>query len=1416
MLRGIFSHRLIVVAVLVLVGLVPARADVRQDCQQEKDHELAIKACSQSLRASPNAAWALYGRAAALIAAGEKLREAISDDADKLFDRAIADLDKAIALEPRLAHAHRARADAYRLKYASDKAMADYAQAISLDPSDFRAFGNRGRIYVERRELDQAVVDFSQAITINPNEAVVRVDRAKVYEQRKNYAGAIADLSKAIELQPDRAELRVRRATLLVKSGKAAQGLPDAEQLVKENPGSAEAWRALGTVLNALGRKPEAGEALRRSVQLDPSDADIRAAYASLKPLLSKPRSAPCAARARPAPDAPPRVKASLRAGQARVGEPVTLAWSVPPLAKDVSKPAYLFVLLPDVVRVDGTGFFALAAGAPNPAGIKFAADRTRAIVPLHTTFAEAAGEIEILPYASGPLSIEWVIVGTDGCQEWIAARDRSEPIGITGGVPRIVLRDEFSAQRPDSVIRALNGPYRVHVFKDRFEVYDDASGELVLRRQGTDPRFSPTGRFLSLMTSVGETYEVLDLLAGRVVGRYEAHALHWSHADSFLWYEDEHASKMQIVRTLHGRRDDLTARVMTRREAKYAKVVAGLVANMDEAPADRKPRPPTVDIEPEGTTCSRGCYAQQHWLLELSLERGLVTFYDTFHMEKPPQILVYDLGAKRENVLFQGDARGIAAYKQMFGVEFPVLDGWDLGDALKTTMIAFADGDDKKRLVATGRSLATAARAVQQKGPEGKPRKLAARHSISRDPRDPGAVASSGIIGAQLDHLPSLTPVALRAGRDGDALRRIEQELVPLLPPAIARLGSKVVAIRYGRAPFPDPSGAAPKEPIEYDLAALGRDLWRWSIDGTTYWLTHAAASDHLMHDFTLTLLAQKGSGKLRHANLIRLANDPNGKHVFKPSGDKDNDEEARRYGTANIVPDGPYDQSAPGDFRGELNDAFGDPSVVAFSGGRYLAVLTKPVARLVIFDVQTWRFVCGVSNPIDGADAVSVVVHASARHVTQVNSDGAVHVYACPSGDNVLNGAYVDDELVVMDRNGYFDGSDDASGYVDVVVPGLPGRHLLSQFSKVLWRPGVAAEVLSGQKLPPPAITAPPALRMAAAQAGAGGIRLDAFSASGLEQVRLFADGRLYKRIDVSGTSSSVTIASSEQAAAGAMTAIAVDRAGLVSAPLALPRTAGQRRPSGRLFVLAVGVDRYPLIAPTCGPDANQSCDLTFAASDAKRVAGAVAKSRLYAGKSVNVLTDEHAHRDAILAELDRMIEQATPADTIMVSFAGHGLIDDKNALQLGLSTTQLEQVQDTALGFDLVSARLRQSKARVLVLLDVCHAGLADRAAIATNDAAVSRLVTDSGASMVILSASKGRQFSEETAKSAGGLFSTTFEQILTSDRAVYDTDGNGAISISELYRGLKSAVVRDSEGRQTPWLSRNLMVGDFDLF
>src|SRR5262249_46349105 len=100
-----------------------------------------------------------------------------------------------------------------------------------------------------------------------------------------------------------------------------------------------------------------------------------------------------------------------------------------------------------------------------------------------------------------------------------------------------------------------------------------------------------------------------------------------------------------------------------------------------------------------------------------------------------------------------------------------------------------------------------------------------------------------------------------------------------------------------------------------------------------------------------------------------------------------------------------------------------------------------------------------------------------------------------------------------------------------------------------------------------------------------------------------------------------------------------------------------------------------------------------------------------------------------------------------------------------------------------------------------------------ASAANDDAVRKLVTASGASMVILSASRGRQYSLESSSLKGGLFSLAISDVL--NKRQLPTQG-GPITLDDLYRGTKSYVVRQSGGTQTPWLSRNEIFGDLDLF
>ncbi len=84
------------------------------------------------------------------------------------------------------------------------------------------------------------------------------------------------------------------------------------------------------------------------------------------------------------------------------------------------------------------------------------------------------------------------------------------------------------------------------------------------------------------------------------------------------------------------------------------------------------------------------------------------------------------------------------------------------------------------------------------------------------------------------------------------------------------------------------------------------------------------------------------------------------------------------------------------------------------------------------------------------------------------------------------------------------------------------------------------------------------------------------------------------------------------------------------------------------------------------------------------------------------------------------------------------------------------------------------------------------------------------------MLVLSASKGRQLSLEDKKWGGGVFTYALTRVLTEDRAAADANGNGALEISELYGAVKSMVVQETGGEQTPWLVRQDLAGDFALF
>jgi len=170
--------------------------------QRKGQIDRAIEDYDEAIRLNPAYALAFANRATARQIKGR-------------VDLAIEDCDKAIGLNPRLAAAFFARADAYRDKAQwdfdayladgvyEDRAIADYNEGLRLEPNNAVAFRNRGFLNTKRQRYDRAIQDFDEAIRLDPNVAASLVGRAYALRFVGQYDRAIADYRTALTLQLD-------------------------------------------------------------------------------------------------------------------------------------------------------------------------------------------------------------------------------------------------------------------------------------------------------------------------------------------------------------------------------------------------------------------------------------------------------------------------------------------------------------------------------------------------------------------------------------------------------------------------------------------------------------------------------------------------------------------------------------------------------------------------------------------------------------------------------------------------------------------------------------------------------------------------------------------------------------------------------------------------------------------------------------------------------------------------------------------------------------------------------------------------------------------------------------------------------------------------------------------------------------
>lgn len=119
------------------------------------------------------------------------------------YEKALADMDEAVKLQPRYAGYFINRA---YLRYMLDDyfgAMADYDYAIGLDPLNAIGYFNRGLLRAEVNDNDKAIQDFTRVLQLNSDDVRALYNRAMLYKETKQWDAALNDLNRVIEQYPD-------------------------------------------------------------------------------------------------------------------------------------------------------------------------------------------------------------------------------------------------------------------------------------------------------------------------------------------------------------------------------------------------------------------------------------------------------------------------------------------------------------------------------------------------------------------------------------------------------------------------------------------------------------------------------------------------------------------------------------------------------------------------------------------------------------------------------------------------------------------------------------------------------------------------------------------------------------------------------------------------------------------------------------------------------------------------------------------------------------------------------------------------------------------------------------------------------------------------------------------------------------
>ena len=143
----------------------------------------------------------------------------------KDYERAIADIDRAIGLSPKFTLAYFLRANAYYMQYQLEKR--DVQNSAQAATSDAAAAAKLLAHSTSDSKLSAALDDYNEVLKLSPKSVYALYNRGFIYMLMGDYTSAIGSFNEAIAIKPDLGEAFYNRGLMYFKLGNREKGVAD-------------------------------------------------------------------------------------------------------------------------------------------------------------------------------------------------------------------------------------------------------------------------------------------------------------------------------------------------------------------------------------------------------------------------------------------------------------------------------------------------------------------------------------------------------------------------------------------------------------------------------------------------------------------------------------------------------------------------------------------------------------------------------------------------------------------------------------------------------------------------------------------------------------------------------------------------------------------------------------------------------------------------------------------------------------------------------------------------------------------------------------------------------------------------------------------------------------------------------------